>query len=112
MNMHNFISSLFISNHPNYEKENTSCATLHYFILATNTFAQLKQWTPEQSLKKKNISAVRPSPDGKKVLYTVREAVMKGERSEYLNKVFVCNANGSKSIQLTRGDKNSSNPKW
>ena len=81
-------------------------------ILVTNTSAQLKQWTPEQCLKMKNITAVRPSPDGKKVLYTVREAVMKGERSEYVNQVFVCNADGSKSIQLTRGDKNSSNPKW
>ena len=88
---------------------------LHLFFtsfLATTAFAQLKQWTPEQSLKMKNITAVRPSPDGKKVLFTVREAVTKGERSDYVNNVFVCNADGSKSIQLTRSDKNSSNPKW
>jgi Tol biopolymer transport system component len=49
---------------------------------------------------------------GKKVLYTVREAVMTGEHSEYINRIYVCNADGSDSIQLTKGDKNSSNPKW
>lgn len=69
-------------------------------------------WSPEQCLKMKNITAVRPSPDGSKVLYTVREAVMDNERSEYVNQVFVCNSDGSNTIQLTRGDKNSSNPQW
>ncbi len=69
-------------------------------------------WSPEQCLKIKNITAVQVSPDGSKVLYTVREALMTDERSEYINQVWLCNADGSNSIQLTRGDKNSSNPKW
>ena len=69
-------------------------------------------WTPEQCLKMKNISAVRVSPDGNKVLYTVREAVMTDDRSEYVNQVFLCNADGTHTIQLTKGDKNSSNPRW
>jgi dipeptidyl aminopeptidase/acylaminoacyl peptidase len=60
----------------------------------------------------KNITTVRVSPDGNKVLYTVREAIMTDDRSEYVNQVFVCNADGSNTIQLTRGDKNSANPKW
>ncbi len=81
-------------------------------ILMANTNGQVKQWTPEACLAMKNISAVRPSPDGKKVVYTVREAIMKGDRSEYCNQVFLCNADGSSKIQLTRGDKNSSNPRW
>ena len=76
-------------------------------------FAQTKtNWSPEQCLKLKNISAVVPSPDGNKVLYTVREAVMTDDRSEYVNQVFLCNADGSNTIQLTKGDKNSGNPKW
>jgi dipeptidyl aminopeptidase/acylaminoacyl peptidase len=37
---------------------------------------------------------------------------MTDDRSEYVNQVFLCNADGSNTIQLTRGDKNSSNPKW
>ena len=71
-----------------------------------------KNWSPEQCLKIKNITAVVPSPDGMKVLYTVREAVMTDDRSEYVNQVWLCNADGSNAIQLTKGDKNSSNPKW
>lgn len=69
-------------------------------------------WSPEQCLKLKNISSVRVSPDGNKALYTVREAVMTDDRSEYVNQVFLSNADGSQTIQLTKGDKNSSNPKW
>ena len=82
-------------------------------FLSTIILAQTKtNWSPEQCLKMKNISAVVPSPDGSKVLYTVREAVMTDDRSEYVNQVFLCNADGSNTIQLTKGDKNSANPKW
>ena len=82
-----------------------------FFFLPLFIIAQ-KNWTPEQCLKLKNITAVVPSPDGMKVLYTVREAVMTDDRSEYVNQVWLCNVDGSKSLQLTKGDKNSSNPKW
>ncbi len=94
-------------------KKSTCSFYLLLFISVFNQgFAQLKYWSPELCLKMKNVTAVRPSPDGKKMLYTVREAVMTGERSDYINRIYVCNADGSDSIQLTRGDKNSSNPKW
>src|SRR5262245_26822766 len=69
-------------------------------------------WSPEQCMKLKNVSAVRVSPDGKKVLYLVREAVMSDERSEYINQVWLCDADGSHPVQLTKGDRNSSNPQW
>ena len=82
-----------------------------FFFLPLFIIAQ-KNWTPEQCLKLKNITAVVPSPDGMKVLYTVREAVMTDDRSEYVNQVWLCNVDGSNSLQLTKGDKNSSNPKW
>lgn len=84
-----------------------------FTFLPTFIIAQTKtNWSPEQCLKLKNITAVVPSPDGSKVLYTVREAVMTDDRSEYVNQVFLCNSDGSNTIQLTKGDKNSSNPKW
>jgi dipeptidyl aminopeptidase/acylaminoacyl peptidase len=89
-----------------------SLLIIFVFISAT-IFAQTKtNWSPEQCLKLKNISAVVPSPDGSKVLYTVREAVMTDDRSEYVNQVFLCNSDGSNTIQLTKGDKNSASPKW
>src|SRR5436190_756315 len=86
------------------------------FLLAALLFPVVmlaqKNWSPEQCLKIKNITAVVPSPDGMKVLYTVREAMMTDDRSEYVNQVWLCNADGSNSIQLTKGDKNSANPQW
>jgi len=69
-------------------------------------------WSPEQCMKMKNITGVRVSPDGARVLYTVRQAVMTEDRSEYVNQIFLCNIDGSNTIQLTQGDKNNSSPKW
>ena len=89
-----------------------------FIFLSVTIFAQTKTnpiaigWSPEQCLKLKNISAIVPSPDGNKVLYTVREAMMTEDRSEYVNQVWLCNADGSNHIQLTKGDKNSSSPGW
>ena len=88
------------------------CQLLVANCLFSFTILAQKNWSPEQCLKIKNITAVRVSPDGNKVLYTVREAVMTDDRSEYVNQVWLCNADGSNAIQLTKGDKNSSNPKW
>lgn len=84
-----------------------------FMLFSAIALAQTKMnWEPEQCLKLKNISAVVPSPDGSRVLYTVREAVMTDDRSEYINQVWLCNADGSNHVQLTKGDKNSSNPQW
>ena len=82
-----------------------------FFLLPVFIIAQ-KNWSPEQCLKIKNITAVQVSPDGNKVLYAVREAVMTDDRSEYINQVWLCNSNGTNAVQLTKGDKNSANPKW
>ena len=87
------------------------CMLLALCLFTSYSFAQ-NNWSPEQSLKIKNITSAVPSPDGSKVLYTVREAVMTDDRSEYINQVWLCNADGSNQVQLTKADKNSSNPKW
>jgi len=83
------------------------------FLLPTFIQAQTQtHWSPEQCLQMKNITSVRVSPDGKKVLYAIREAIMTDDRSEYINQIFMADINGSNIIQLTRGDKNNANPKW
>ena len=69
-------------------------------------------WSPEQTIKMKNITAVRVSPDGKKVVYAVREAVMTEDRSEYVNQMYLTDANADRPLRLTKGDKNNSNPRW
>ena len=81
-------------------------------LLLAGKMVVAQNWSPEQCLKLKNISAVQVSPDGTKLLFTVREAVMTDDRSDYVNQVWVCNSDGTNSIQLTKGEKNSSNPRW
>jgi dipeptidyl aminopeptidase/acylaminoacyl peptidase len=82
-------------------------------LISVSVFAQPKTyWQPEQTLKMKNISSVSVAPGGNKVAYAVREAVMNDERSEYVNQIYVANADGSGQVQLTRNDKNNTTPKW
>ena len=69
-------------------------------------------WTPEQELKVKSIGAVRVSPDGKKVAYTVSDAVMNPEKSEFVTQIWVANSDGTGGVQLTYAEKSSSNPRW
>lgn len=71
-----------------------------------------KNWSPEQVLKIKNVSSAQVSPDGTKVVYTIREAMMTEDRSEYVNQIWISAIDGSNAKQLTTGDKNNSNPKW
>src|SRR4051812_21546370 len=70
------------------------------------------RWTPERMMQVKRIGAVQVSPDGKRVAYTVREAVMDGDKSEYLTHIFLANADGSETRQLTRGEKSCDDPQW
>ena len=80
------------------------------FCISAMSFAQ--HWNPDQLLKLKNISSIQVSPKGDKVLYTIREAIMTEERSEYINQIWLVGSDGKNAIQLSHSDKNSSNPKW
>ncbi|MFH1069518.1 MAG: S9 family peptidase [Candidatus Glassbacteria bacterium] len=63
-------------------------------------------------MKVRSLGNVAISPDGKKVLFTVTEAVMTEEKSEFLTQIYQANADGSGASQFTRGDKSSSSPAW
>jgi len=69
-------------------------------------------WTPELMMKMRTVGNVRPSPDGKRVVYTVSEAVMLPDRSEYVSQIHVANADGSRGRQMTFAEKASTNPQW
>ena len=69
-------------------------------------------WTPDTTFKVKRVGPVVPSPDGTRVAFVVGEAVMQGEKSEWISQIHVANADGSGSFQLTRGDKSSVGPRW
>ncbi len=90
------------------------CISLFTLIsgIAIAQTSSLKQWSPEQCLKIKNVGNVRVSPDGSKVLYTITEAIMTEDRSEYVLQIFLTNPDGSNTIQITRNEKTSSNPRW
>jgi dipeptidyl aminopeptidase/acylaminoacyl peptidase len=74
--------------------------------------AESPRWTAEGTFQLKDVSNVQLSPDGKRVAYTVRQAVMNGEKSEYLTHIHLASVDGSESFQLTQGDKSCDNPQW
>ncbi len=69
-------------------------------------------WTPELMMTVRRVGAVRVSPDGKRVVYHVGSAVMTTDRSEVVTQIFVADADGTNRLQLTHGDKSSSDPQW
>src|SRR5687767_9073360 len=69
-------------------------------------------WTPELELKLKGIGAVRVSPDGKKVAYTVSSSVMAPDKSEFVSQIWLANTDGGPGVQLTYAEKSSDNPRW
>ena len=69
-------------------------------------------WTPEAMMKVKSVAAVTPSPDGQWALWTERHAVMDTDKSEFIDRVFLAKTDGSQRVQLTYGEKSSTQPQW
>jgi dipeptidyl aminopeptidase/acylaminoacyl peptidase len=69
-------------------------------------------WTPAVMMRVKPVGAVQVSPDGKRVAYTVREAVMTDDKSEFRTHVHLADADGGDAFQLTQGDQSCDNPQW
>ena len=81
--------------------------------VAHSTLAQTQgSWTPEMQMQVKRVSSVLPSPDGSRVAYVVADAQMEGEKSEWNSQIHIAAADGSSSVQLTRGEKSSTQPAW
>ena len=85
---------------------------LSVLLAAIPLQAQQPGWTPSLMMKVKRIGSVQASPDGKQVAYTVRHAVMAGDKSEYLTHIHLAGADGLKSVQLTHGEKSCDDPQW
>src|SRR5687768_7722569 len=69
-------------------------------------------WTPEMQVKVRAVGAARVSPDGRRVLYTVNDAVTTADKSEFVTQIWMASSDGRENFQLTFGDKSSTNPKW
>ena len=82
-------------------------------LLAIPIVAQADEaWTPERHIQVRRVGDVQPSPDGKRVVFTVRQAVTDGDKSEYLTHIYLGQANGSGAKPLTQGDKSCEQPRW
>ena len=51
--------------------------------------ANAQTWDPELQLKFKAVGTPRVSPDGKKMVYTVNEAVMTADKSEFVTQIWM-----------------------
>lgn len=63
-------------------------------------------------MKVKGVGNVQVSPDGRRVVFAVTEAVMTDDRSESLTHIHTANIDGSDDRQLTYGEKSCANPQW
>lgn len=81
------------------------------FICPIAAFGQ-SVWTPEIQVKTRAVGTPRISPDGKRVVYTVNDAVMTADKSEFVTQIWIASVDGKDNDQLTFGDKSSTNPKW
>lgn len=89
-------------------------------IVATLAFASVvsaqttapSAWTAELQVKTRAVGSPRVSPDGKRVVYTVNDAVMTSERSEFVTQIWMASTDGKQNAQITFGEKSSTSPKW
>src|SRR5207237_3742507 len=89
-----------------------SLATTLVLLVLFTSAAHAQTWTPEMQLKLRAVGTPRVSPDGKRVVYTVSDAVMTPDKNEYVSQIWLANLATRQNTQLTFGDKSSSNPKW
>jgi len=85
---------------------------MNAILLAAALLAVQQTWTPDETMKVKALGDVSPSPDGRRVAYSVTTPVMAGEKSELLTHLWVANADGSDARAFTSGDKSNTNPQW
>lgn len=70
------------------------------------------EWTPELSMRMQNVGPVVPSPDGTMAAWTQSAARMDGENSEWVSQIWLGKTDGSRRVQLTRGEKGAGAPSF
>jgi dipeptidyl aminopeptidase/acylaminoacyl peptidase len=69
-------------------------------------------WTPAESMKVLSIGGVQPSPDGRRVVFTVTSPLMTAEKSEMRTQLWIAGADGADARPFTSDDHSSGNPQW
>jgi len=88
----------------------TIACLLFVAALASLALAQRRIPTVDDLLNVKSLGGAQISPDGKWVAYTVTETDFK--QNAYVTQLWLANVATGKTLQLTRGEKSSSNPQW
>ena len=83
-------------------------------ILFSSTILSTAQtaWSPEVQVKARAVGSPRISPDGNRLVYTVNDAVMTADKSEFVTQIWLASVDGADNYQLTFNEKSSTNPKW
>lgn len=63
-------------------------------------------------VKTRAVASPRLSPDGKRVTYTINDAVMTADKSEFVTQIWIGTTDGEQTFPITNGEKSSTNPKW
>ncbi len=88
-----------------------SWLSLSFFLLIVLPLTAVAQdssgWTPELAMKVKNVGSVRVSPDGRRVVYTIDQAMMAPDKSEFVSQIWTANTDGTDPLQLTFAEKSS-----
>ncbi len=79
-------------------------------ILLNVGFAQKRPFTIADLYKLKSVESPKFSPDGKKILFTVKEDVLETAKSN--TEIYVMNADGSGVKKLTNNDAADTHPQW
>jgi dipeptidyl aminopeptidase/acylaminoacyl peptidase len=85
-------------------------ALLTLMLVVSAAPAQSRIPTLDDLLTLKSIGGTQISPDGKWVAYTVSYGDFK--QDAFITQIWLANTETRKSLQLTRGEKSSTNPRW
>ena len=66
-----------------------------------------QQWAPGNTLAIRRITSLDVSPDGRRLAFTVMQAVMTSEQSGFQSQVYLATPDGSQPIRLTAGEASS-----
>ncbi len=69
-------------------------------------------WTPALSMQYRAVSGTAISPDGSRIALVVREPLMEGRQSEYLSHIWMADADGTGTVQWTRGKASAGSPRF
>jgi dipeptidyl aminopeptidase/acylaminoacyl peptidase len=81
-------------------------------LLASAALYAQTAWSPEVQVKTRAVGSPRISPGGNRLVYTVNDAVMTADKSEFVTQIWLASVDGSQNYQLTFNEKSSTNPKW